>query len=292
MATADGGYPDSVATRTIDGGDPGPVYVPGAPLLTALTDAAPCPRVVINFTEFTYGTVRVTIYRVADGVQTVVPGANNIAALGGAVRTDYYAPFGIPITYLAEMFDADGLSMGYTARAETTVDTQETWLSSPFDPKKSLAVELGVAAGSALMNPVAGQLHEVAGRRILIAETTYGLSGLNMSFWTDSIAEYRVALDLFKTSNSFVVYRTPPPMEVPRVLYAYGVPERSETNLPAGIEEFYWDVTVSEVSPPTTVILVGQISYGRFMRYYPTYGAFKAAYATYRDAQLNPPPEV
>lgn len=289
---ADGGYPDSVATRDIDGGDPGVPFFPTAPLLTPFTDAAPCPRVRIEFTEFDAGTETATVHRVADGEDLIVPGADNVGALGGLVRTDFYPPFGVPVRYYAEQFDAAGLRIGVTASATVTLDVVDAWISSPIDPRKSVRVDMEAEAASSLVNPVDAVVHNIGGRRILIAEASYGLDDLDMSFWVLTVAEQRTAAALFRDADGVVVFRVPPPMEIPRVLYAFGVPRRSETNLPGGVEDFLFSLTVTEVSAPTTQVIVAQLPYSRFARYFPSYRAFKSAYSSYRDALLNPPPEV
>lgn len=263
-----------------------------APQLTPIDDDAPCPRVQLIVAEFLPGTATVTMHRLTSDGDAVVPGVNRVSGLGGLIRYDYYAPFGVPVTYQAEMFDANGASLGYSIAGTVTLNVTDAVITSPTDPRKSVRVEMGAAAGSTLTNPVTAQVHEIDGRRILIAEADYGLDGVPLSFWTDTLQQYRAVLDVFRSANSLVVFRIPPPMEVPRTLYVFGVPTRTETNLPMGIEEFGWELQGTEVTPPTTQVVIALVTYARFRNYFPTYRAFLAAVGTYKNAQLNPPPEV
>lgn len=267
-------------------------YVPPPPpTLTVYTDMTPCPRVVVNFSTFIEDTASVDLYRLGDGEPQLVPGAQDVQAseTGGLVKTDYYPPFGIPITYRAQQFDAAGNSLGYTDSASAIVDVSFTVVTSPYDPMQSAVIDMDEEAGSALTNPTNAATHEFNGRRIVLIESQQLLAGVNMSFWTDTLPQYQKVLDVFRSSRNFVVIRTPPPMQVPRVFYVFGAPVRSETNLPGNIEEFLWDLKVDEVTPPSAVLLVAVITYGTYSAGLSTYGAFKSSYLTYREALLTPP---
>lgn len=270
------------------------IYYETAPMLTAATDEAPGPRVILNFTDMLPATETATIHRITDASDVIVPGAHRAPARGGLVRTDFYAPVLSPVRYYAEMFNDLGVSIGVTENATTILATDPSYayVMSPVDPRLQVRIEMDVEAGSVLRDGVSATIHEIGSRRVLISEATYGLTGTPMSFWTATIDEYRRALAVFRSANSLVVFRVPPPMEIPRVFYAFGIPARSETNLPRGVTDFLWDLTVEEVSAPTTQVIVATITYGRFRNAFPTYGAFRQAYATYQAAQLNPPPEA
>lgn len=256
------------------------------------TDMSPCPRAVISFTDMHPLAVTADVYRIAGTDDPVIiPGGDTVSALGGQlVRTDYYAPFGIPIQYRAESFDASGTSLGYTAVASITLPVAFTLLSSPYDPKLCVVIDPDENAAAELTNPALATVHEFQGRRIVLVESQLGLDQVDMSFWTDTLQQDAAVRSIFKASGNFVVIRTPPPMPVPRVMYAYGTPKRSDTNLPGGFEEFFWNFIAQEVSSPSTVLLVSVNTYNLYTSYYPTYSAFKAANLTYRDALINQPP--
>jgi hypothetical protein len=265
-----------------------------AVLATPYADNAPGPRVVVNVTAVTSGTVTATLRRRYGDTDEVVPGADRIQATTGFVRTDYYPPVGVPVTYQAQLFDVNGAAIGYTASATTTIDVPDSsaWLSSPTDPNLTVQVEMSDDAGSSLTRDIVSSVHQVGGRKILIAEDDYGLVNIPLSFWVDTVAEARVVDAILRDGLGLMVFRIAPPMEVPRVLYAIGSPSRQETNLPADVEDTLFEMTGDEGSAPATVIVAAVITYGRYTSNIATYGAFRSQYGTYRDALLAPPAEV
>lgn len=258
--------------------------------ITSLIDAYPGPRVRVESDALAPGTEYVTLRRMTADDDVAVPGAERVPALAGFILTDYYPPFRTPILYRAEMFDADGDSLGYTETGPAYVDEDRTWLSSPTDPNRALPIELAASAGSALADEFVGQVHRIGTRRVLITALGTGLVDLDMSFYTDTIAEYQQALAIFRQNSGAVVIRTPPPMQVPRVLYFWSPkPTRMEWNLPAGIEWFDWQNVGTEISAPTSKVIAAVLSYRRYVEAYPSYRAFADANLTYRMARLNPP---
>ncbi|WP_223690134.1 hypothetical protein [Leifsonia poae] len=99
-----------------------------APTLIVSTDAAPCPRAEVLFTSFAAGTSSVDVYRLAADREYLVRGAVKAAVAGALSRIDFEIPFGVPVQYRAEMFDAAGLSLGFTDTATVTVDVRDTWV--------------------------------------------------------------------------------------------------------------------------------------------------------------------
>lgn len=264
-----------------------------AMIATPYTDDAPAARVVVNLTAVPAGTVKAQLHRRYDDVDSIVPGADGIQATSGFVRTDYYAPLGVPVTYQAELFDTNGASLGFSPSATTTLDVPDSsaWLSSPTDPSLVVRVEMDDEAGSSLTRDIVSTVHQIGGRKILIAEDDYGLTNVPMSFWVDDLDDARTVDAIVRDGLGLMVFRVAPPMEIPRIMYAIGIPSRQEVNLPAGVEDTYFDLTVEEGSSPSTVILVAVLTYGRYTSNFASYGAFKSTYGTYRDALLNPPAE-
>jgi hypothetical protein len=267
--------------------------VVATPILTPLTNMDPCPRIRIDFPEFAANVGYVSVIRSVEGRVYDVPGANYIPASGSVLVEDYYAPLNFPVSYQAEMFSEAGASLGWTEIATTTLPETRSFIQSPSDPRKVVAVEFAAQAGSELTEVNTGTVHQIGDRRVLIAAGGTGLDDLNMDFYTDTLAQYRAALEVFRDAKGLVVIRTPPPMLVPRVLYFWSPkPSRAEWNLPAGMEEVDWSNTGVEVSPPAAKALVSPVSYGRYTAALPLYATFKAAYSTYGEALRNPPAVV
>lgn len=259
-------------------------------------DGVTAPQVTVSAAEVLPGTATMTLHRIAAGQDQIVPGVDRVPAASGFVRIDPFPALGVPNEYRAEMFDDAGNSLGQTDTATivlagTPIDA--AWFQSPHDPRVSVRVQLLASAGSKLEEQFNGQVHQIGDRRILIASGGTGLDDLDMSFWTKDITQYRAALAVLKHAKGAVVIRTPPPMEVPRVLYLWVPrPRRFEVNLPGGNESFDWQVTGTEVSPPSSVVIAAIVTYARYASFYGTYRAFRAAFPTYRGHALNPPPEV
>lgn len=290
----DGGDASTLFTQVVDGGDASTIYPAIAPAVTGYTDGSPGPRVVVNTTEVAASTVTGTLHRIYGNNDDIVPGADGIPATGGFVRTDYYPPLGTPVAYRVEMFDANGASLGFTDAGVVTLDVPAStcWISSPYTPSLAVQVELDDEASSNLTREITATTHLIGGRRIVISEAAFGYASIPMSFWVSTVQEARDAEDVFVDGLGVCVFRVAPPMEVPRVLYGFGIPTRQEVNLPAGVEDTFFSLTVDETAPPTTAIIAAVVTYGRYTNNLTSYAEFTQMYGTYRDAQLNPPAEV
>lgn len=290
----DGGNASTLYDQVVSGGDASTIYPSIAPELTGYTDASPCPHVIVNVTEVAASTVTGTLHRIHGNDDDIVPGAEGIPATAGFVRTDYYAPLGVPIAYRVEMFDANGASLGFTDAGAIILNVPDStcWISSPYDPAKSVMVELDDQSGSALRQTVNSSVHLIGGRRIVISEASYGYESIPLSFWVSTKEEADAAEAVFIDGLGLSVIRVAPPMAVPRLLYAYGMPTRQEVNLPGGVQDTFFDLTVDEASAPTTVIIAAVLTYARYVNNLGSYAEFTQMYGTYRDALLNPPAEV
>lgn len=152
-----------------------------APVITPYTDENPCPRVEVFFEEFADGTETVTVTRTAAGRAYQVRGAVRAATAGSLTRIDFECPFNIPVTYRAEMFDADGLSLGFTDPTTlTSLDSADTWLHNPLDPQGAVKVIARLGSAASLSRPVVGGISRPLGRRVgvVLSQGRTGLSGL------------------------------------------------------------------------------------------------------------------
>lgn len=85
--------------------------------LTALPDFQPVPRVNIRIEpgDILPGTLSVTVLATHEGRERPVRGLVDIPWSGADVaRLDVTPPFGVAVTYRAQMIDADGRTIGYT----------------------------------------------------------------------------------------------------------------------------------------------------------------------------------
>lgn len=162
-----------------------------APVLTAVGDAAPCPRVLIDFPSFLAGTATVTVYRVAQGREFQVRGAIRVAVAGSLSRVDYEAPFNTPVAYRAEMFNAAGLSLGFTESGVVTVASASSWMHNPLNPQGAVRVDLGSGTAPSVTRPTPGSVVYPLGRRVgvVVAEPRLGVAGLAIDIRTRSDAD-------------------------------------------------------------------------------------------------------
>jgi phage replication-related protein YjqB (UPF0714/DUF867 family) len=94
-----------------------PAIVTSGLTLTAAVQNAFPPRVLVELSGLAAaGIASVTLYRQVAGVRTVLRGADGVDVTGDDVllRTDGEEPFGVPVTYVADLVDGTG------ARAEVT----------------------------------------------------------------------------------------------------------------------------------------------------------------------------
>jgi len=201
--------------------------MPYAPTLTTYKDADPCPRVEVFFESLDPAAVTVTVYRSAAGREYRVRGAVDAPTAGTFTRIDFECPFNIPVTYRAEMFDADGLSLGFTDPTTlfdlvdgefpgddvfpaTGLYSRDTWLHNPLDPSGAVKVSLAASTGRSLSRPVPGEISFPLGRRVgvALAEPRQGLRGFRFDvrvFDTDAADKVQALIGGYGTTTVPVV---------------------------------------------------------------------------------------
>lgn len=188
------------------------------PTLTTYTDDAPTPRVEVYFSTLDPDCATLTVYRIADSRTYEVRGAVNAATAGSFTRIDFECPFNITVSYRAEMFDEDGLSLGYT---DTTVlpDIVDgpipdddlypsdfffpasgligtgllsaySWLHNPLNPAGAVRVSAVNTSARSLSRPVDGTISRPLGRRVgvMLSRGRGGLTGFTYDIYAPDIA--------------------------------------------------------------------------------------------------------
>lgn len=161
-----------------------------APLVTPFFDA-PCPRVEVFFSDFAPGTATVTVYRLAAGREFKVRGAVHAATSGSLSRIDFEVPFGVVVTYRAEMFSAAGMSLGFTDGASITLDVADSWMHNPLRPSGAVKVFFGDETARSIVRPTPGVVSHPKGRMVgvVLAEPRQGVTGLQVLLRTSSDAD-------------------------------------------------------------------------------------------------------
>lgn len=254
----------------------------------------PVPHVEMTIFDLDPATVTITVYRTADSRVMPVPGQINVYAVGGRNIVDWEAPFGIPLSYRAEQFDADGNSIGYTTPSITQLDVDATYVQNPFDPAHAVAVTILAAAGATLPRPTPTNVYYPAGSgvAVVISGQRQGLTDVAIPFLTeteDAAAAVRAMFGDAYTTPSLppvIVIRTAAGqnLRLPQPFYA-SIPEPVETPLDTrfGGSVTRWDCTATEARRPAPALIGTVLSYADIDATYPTWAAADSAYSSYLD---------
>jgi hypothetical protein len=252
------------------------------PTLTVYTDANPAPRVEVLFPQFAPGTATVTVYRLAENTESRLRAAVNAATAGGLSRIDFEVPFGIPVTYRAEMFDQAGTSLGFTDTASVQLDVEEAWVHHPLNPSGAVPVTMLQGAAASLSRPGQAEKFYPEQRRVamVVSGGQRGLQGVDLRCLTrtdEDAAKFRAMIE----ANSVPVYcfRIPASMKmrIPRPLFA-AVQNMQEIaiNLHIGKSDIRWESTGDEADPPTPALIVPLLTRADLNAYYATRAALNA----------------
>jgi hypothetical protein len=261
-----------------------------APTLTPSYDANPSPRVLVSFTSLAGGAQTINVYRVAEGRQFQVRGGVNLFAVGGVAVMDYEAPFGVSMTYRAEMFDSSGNSLGFTDSTTLTIpatsvlgDSSRVWIHQPLKPTLAVQcyMQLGTAEDLVKTNPGTVYWPEGASVGIRVGARRQGVTGMPLVLQMDSAADADEFQSMFGDYSSdfpaVVCIRSAPPVRVPRTLFASGDPDE-QTDYISGTWGF--KLQVDEVAPPAPGLIIPILRRADIDAAFATRAARAAAYAT------------
>lgn len=292
-----------------------------APTITPYFDADPCPRTEVFFPEFAPGTATVTVYRSAAGREYLVRGAVRAATAGSLSRIDFECPFNIPVTYRAEMFDADGLSLGYTDPTTLTevydglepeedlppdVDlypfsvylgtglvSTDTWLHNPLDPQGAVKVIARLGSAASISRPVVGGISRPLGRRVGVV-LSQGRSGIRDMVWDITAYDLETADKVQALLGDYTTTTVPvvclrvggdeSRIRVPKPLFL-GVLDIAEEmqDVQYGGEWTVQRMTGDEVAPPVPGLFIPLLTNADLKAYYATNAAMKSDNATNSD---------
>lgn len=284
----DGGNASSTYTDTLDGGNAFTVYPAAGPDLVAVADGISVPAIRVGVTEVLPGTVAINLYRISDGRPALVRGGIRKYAVGGAAVVDWEAPFGVQVTYRAEMFsDAEAtISLGFTDSSTTVLDVREAWFHQPLKP--SIGFSPTMLWGTALerTRETPGDLVYPQGAEVAtwVGGQRRGLSAVAFKLLTDTDGadQMQAVFGQYGTQASAVLcIRTPPAMRIPRTFYA-AVSEVKETTLnrPGVDAAIQFDFTATEARPPAPGLVAALLRRMDINAAYSSRAAASAAYLT------------
>lgn len=264
------------------------------PTLTPRTDAAPVPRVEIVFTSVADGTETATVFRVTDDRTYRVRGGIGVYAAGGFAVVDTEAPFGVQVAYRAEMFNAAGLSLGFTDLATVILDAVGSWIHQPLDPSRNtdLLALMGTAAD--LVRPFLGELVQPQGRSVpvWVGAGRTGLRGVPLLALTETAEQEQGLRSVFGGYEDrqlpVVCFRSSLPLGLPQPFFGVVVePRRLDVDTNQGGEALQWQLTADEAAAPAEALAAGVLTYADLEASYATYADLEAAYLTYLDMESD-----
>jgi hypothetical protein len=255
--------------------------------LTPIPDMAPVPRVQITLSDPYPRMETVTLYRIASNRQYRVRGWVDRVAAGGVSDFDFEPPFRVAATYSAEMFDANGVSLGFTGSFSTTVDYAGTVIHQPMDPSRAAIVEVMGDSADQLVRPFQGELARVQGRTlpVWVGNGRAGLSGMAFTIQTEDPAVDAAVASVFGDYDDdqvpVICIRSSLPVGWPNPLFfAVQAPARYS---PDGYisDVIRWDLKGDEAAPPAEAIVTALLTYADIEAAFSDYASLEAAYLTY-----------
>lgn len=236
---------------------------------------------------------RITVYRSMSGQVSVVRGAYKQPTLGSAMEFwDWEAPFGVPVSYRAEVVDGSSTAMAQSGSA--TLDVSAVWISDPLSPRVSLAVELEGPSAQQVDYDRAEEVLPVTGSSLPIAVSGISGDGAGMAI---SFRAYTVGQRL----SILAVLRSPGPtlLRCPSIA---GKPIYSMLPSLAYLSTPKWTATdvdqafggggsrvsstaVTLVRPPMSPVAVAPRTYQDALNEADTYTAGLILYPTYAAAR-------
>jgi hypothetical protein len=311
----DGGNAFTVSADTLDGGDafqsPEPPTSdpvdPTAPVATViLGDVAAHrgPRVPLRFGSVPAGVGALNVWRTADGRSSIVRGGVAKFSTGSAQLVDYEVPFGVPVTYRAEMFPtvakakaaAQGTSagatgtLGFTGQTVVTVNEPRAWIHQPLNPSYAFSPEILLGSAETIERGSLGDVQYVEGADVAswIGGQRQGVVGLPfvllMSMADQQMLDQALGVYGQPSQVAVLLIRTPPPVPIPRLFYGT-VPKTTTSVLgaPRVGQELQVAFTSDEANPVAPGLVVTQLTRDDLDAGYLTRAAQNRAYASRVD---------
>jgi len=231
-----------------------------------ITGSNPCPSVLLTITGIvspiqpTY----ISVWRYYDGKLTYVRNARSQVVLGTTMSfTDYEAPFGVPLNYIATV-----TAFSYpdvTAQSSSiTLDVADCWITDPISPRVSARVNLGRESLGSISYVRDGSVIPVSGSSlpVLNANIRQEGSAIPFVFIVHDIIESTQVTTVLQFADPFLL-RTPPEIApLPRQCYLTASQiERVPIDLMAGGSIEFYRLTGDRVTAPTAPIAVETRTY-------------------------------
>lgn len=268
-----------------------------APVLSASLDAAPSPRVEVLFSSLHPSAATLTVFRAAGGRTYPIRGGVRVATAGAFTRIDMEVPFGVPVTYYAEMFDAAGLSLGVTDSASVTVWCDDTWVHNPLSPAGAVRVQFRGNAARKIDRPTNAEVVFPLGRRVgvIVGNGRQGIRDVVLDVVTDTLEDADRMADLLggydRETTPVLCFRVGASdrIRLPRPFFVgvEGSASEEDLNYVLGGETITHPLQGSEVSPPSPGIFIPFLTNADINAFYASNAAINAAHSTNLSINRN-----
>lgn len=256
--------------------------------ITPYLDENPTPRVEVLVQGAPAGFVTVT--RSTDQRSYEVQGAIVQPTGSGVSVIDAAVPFGVPVTYQAQLFDTDGItSLGFVTSDPITLPVIDIWVHQPLDPHLAVKVDLTDASAASLTRGFDGETvyPDGASVGVWVGGRRRGLEGVQLELETSTQADMDTLQSIFggygDDEPAVICVRTPPGFSrLPRTLYlACKSPTVVDINVRYGGTLTVLQVTGDEVRPPAPGLVAALLRYQDTDLFFGTYSAIDANYGSY-----------
>jgi hypothetical protein len=253
--------------------------------ITLLTNVTAAPFVEVFVDDLIPEAASITVYRLAAGREFQMRGAVRAPTAGAFTRIDFEIPFNIPVTYRAELFDASGMSLGFTDSATTTLLCADTWMHNPLNPAGGVKVQLLSTAVKRLSRPSPSEVSYPMGRRVgvMLSEPRRGLAGAVFDVLTTTNGDADMVQDLIGSGARSLVpvicirvgSDNPMRVQMPLFLGVGDIPEE-DVSVRYGGQSTAQRIEGDEVDPPIPGLFIPLLTRADLNAFFSTRAAMNA----------------
>ena len=219
-----------------------------------------------------------------------VRGGERAYAAGGLQLVDAEVPFGVPVSYRGQMFDRAGVDLGFTDASDVQIDIDPSTvvLSDPLAPATAVQVSALSSFGRSKARRRQGNTYRVGSRTFGLYAPLGLYEKLSLGVEVQDLGASDLLEEVLEAMP--VLVRSMPPVRLPRQLYvAIEAPEVQDVDVQYGGGWSKYPLEAAQVSRTVTDVVIPIVTWQAYLDAFGTWSQFNAAYATWLDAQQNPP---
>jgi hypothetical protein len=265
---------------------------------------APCDRAGITITGLGVGESVVTVWQIADGARSPVPGYRRVVMNDAAYLVDYYCPLQRNVTYEVEVLSGP-LGASRTTSAPVLLPSTTGWIQDALVPQTAVPVvgerkdnndiTLRASALAALERQADVSIFKIMGSRepMALIGQRMALKGIDTSVATRS-AEQNARLQKLTDDTAQLVFRPLPEWGDLQLKGTMHLANPTAVQLPANVNIggnlTWWNLVSDVVVAPAIRVITAIFTYGDVAMLMSTYQQKQDLMAgkTYLDDLKNP----